>query len=173
MGIGIVGLVAARRANKQHRQKGHQYFTHGFNYKYVRMELERQHACAQHVLHCMNGHYNLLLCYLSARCTFARSALTISIAKRADSLRFYIHHHLHYCERRCVTDGHGRAGKQQREDEKTVGTTYFSTSRYSKSAILAHKRQNPVHLLRTLLAHGLQCRHSAGKVQICLHTASV
>ena len=46
MGIGIVGLVAARRANKQHRQKEHQYFTHGFNYKYVRMELERQHACA-------------------------------------------------------------------------------------------------------------------------------
>ena len=40
MGIGIVGLVAARRANKQHRQKGHQYFTHGFNYKYVRRELE-------------------------------------------------------------------------------------------------------------------------------------
>lgn len=40
MGIGIVGLVAARRANKQHRQKGHQYITHGFNHKYVRMELE-------------------------------------------------------------------------------------------------------------------------------------
>lgn len=40
MGIGIVGLVAARRANKQHRQKGHQYITHGFNYKYVRRELE-------------------------------------------------------------------------------------------------------------------------------------
>lgn len=95
MGISIVGLVAARRANKQHRQKGHQYFTHGFNYKYVRMELERQHACAQHVLHCMNGHYNLLLCYLSALCTFARSALLISVAKRADNLRFYLHHHLH------------------------------------------------------------------------------
>lgn len=46
MGISIVGLVAARRANKQHRQKGHQYFTHGFNYKYVRMELERQHERA-------------------------------------------------------------------------------------------------------------------------------
>lgn len=46
MGIGIVGLVAARRANKQHRQKGYQYFTHGFNHKYVRMELERQHTCA-------------------------------------------------------------------------------------------------------------------------------
>ena len=173
MGISIVGLVAARRANKQHRQKGHQYFTHGFNYKYVRMELERQHACAQHVLHCMNGHYNLLLCYLSARCTFARSALTISIAKRADSLRFYIHHHLHYCERRCVTDGHGRAGKQQREDEKTVGTTYFSTSRYSNSAILAYKWHNHVHLLRAVPAHDLQCRHSAGKVQMYLHTASV
>lgn len=95
MGISIVGLVAARRANKQHRQKGHQYFTHGFNYKYVRTELERQHACAQHVLHGMNGHYNLLLCYLSARCTFACSALTISVAKRAGNLRFYIHHHLH------------------------------------------------------------------------------
>lgn len=40
MSISIVGLVAARRANKQHRQKGHQYFTHGFNYKYVRRELE-------------------------------------------------------------------------------------------------------------------------------------
>lgn len=56
------------------------------------MELERQHACAQHVLHCMNGHYNLLLCYLSALCTFARNALIISIAKRAGNLRFYIHH---------------------------------------------------------------------------------
>ena len=46
MGIGIVGLVAARRANKQHRQKGHQYITHGFNYIYVRLELERLHECA-------------------------------------------------------------------------------------------------------------------------------
>lgn len=36
----------------------------------------------------MNSHYNLLLCYLSARCTFARSALTISVAKRAGNLRF-------------------------------------------------------------------------------------
>lgn len=169
MGISIVGLVAARRANKQHRQKGHQYFTHGFNYKYVRMELERQHACAQHVLHCMNGHYNYFLCNLSALCTFARSALIISIAKRAGNLRFYLHYHLHHSKQRCVCEGNGRAGKQQREGEKTVGATYFSTSRYSKSAILAHKRQNPVHLLRTLLAHGLQCRHSAGKVQICLH----
>lgn len=123
--------------------------------------LKATRVCTQHVLHCMNGHYNLLLCYLSARCTFARSALIISIAKRADNLRFYIHHHLHYSERRCVYGDNGRAEKQQREGEKTVGATYFSTSRYSKSAILAHKRQNPVHLLRTLLAHGLQCRHSA------------
>ena len=161
MGISIVGLVAARRANKQHRQKGHQYFTHGFNYKYVRMELERQHACAQHVLHCMNGHYNLLLCYLSALCNFARSALLISVAKRAGNLRFYIHHHLQYSERRCVYGGNGRAGKQQREGEKTIGTTYFSTSRYSNSAILARKRHNHVHLLRAVPAHDLQCRQSA------------
>lgn len=173
MSISIVGLVAARRANKQHRQKGHQYFTHGFNYKYVRMELERQHACAQHVLHCMNGHYNLLLCYLSARCTFACNALIFNASMRADSPRFCLHRHLHYCERRCVYGGNGRAGKQQREDEKTVGATYFPTSRYSNSAILAHKRHNPVHLLRTMLAHDLQCRHSAGKVQIYLHTASI
>lgn len=112
MGIGIVGLVAARRANKQHRQKGHQYFTHGFNYKYVRMELERQHACAQHVLHGMNGHYNLFLCNLSALCTFACNALIFNASMRADSPRFCLHRHLHYCERRCVTDGHGRAEKQ-------------------------------------------------------------
>ena len=131
--------------------------------------LKATRVCTQHVLHCMNGHYYLLLCYLSARCTFARSALIISIAKRADNLRFYIHHHLHYSERRCVYGDNGRAGKQQREGEKTVGATYFPTSRYSKSAILAHKRHNPVHLWRTALAHNLQCRHSAGKVQICLH----
>lgn len=52
------------------------------------MELERRHACAQHVLHCMNGHYIFLLRNLSARYTFARSALTISVAKRAGNLRF-------------------------------------------------------------------------------------
>lgn len=92
---------------------------------------------------------------------------------RADSPRFCLHRHLHYCERRCVTDGNGRAGKQQREDEKTVGTTYFSTSRYSNSAILARKRHNHVHLWRAVLAHDLQCRHSAGKVQMYLHTASI
>lgn len=79
---------------------------------------------------------------------------------RADSPRFCLHRHLHYCERRCVYGGNGRAGKQQREDEKTVGATYFPTSRYSNSAILAHKRHNPVHLLRTMLAHDLQCRQS-------------
>ena len=123
--------------------------------------------CTQHVLRGMNGHYNLLLCYLSARCTFARSALIISVAKRADNLCFYIHHHLHYSERRCVYGDNGRAGKQQREGEKTVGATYFSTSRYSKSAILAHKRQNPVHLLRTALAHNLQCRQSADAPTHC------
>lgn len=123
--------------------------------------LKATRVCTQHVLHCMNGHYNLLLCYLSARCTFARSALIISIAKRADNLRFYIHHHLHYSERRCVYGDNGRAGKQQREGEKTVGATYFPTSRYSKSAILAHKLHNPVHLWRTALAHNLQCRQSA------------
>ena len=116
--------------------------------------------CTQHVLHGMNGHYYLLLCYLSALCTFARSALIISIAKRADDLCFYIHHHLQYSDRRCVFGGNGRAGKQQREDEKTVGTTYFSTSRYSNSAILARKRHNHVHLLRAVPAHDLQCRQS-------------
>lgn len=103
----------------------------------------------------MNGHYNLLLCYLSALCTFARSALLISVAKRAGNLRFYIHHHLQYSERRCVYGGNGRAGKQQREGEKTIGTTYFSTSRYSNSAILARKRHNHVHLLRAVPAHDL------------------
>lgn len=123
--------------------------------------LKATRVCTQHVLHGMNGHYNLLLCYLSARCTFARSALIISIAKRADKLRFYIHHHLHYSERRCVYGDNGRAKKQQREGEKTVGATYFPTSRYSKSAILAHKLHNPVHLWRTALAHNLQCRQSA------------
>lgn len=95
---------------------------------------------------------------------------------RADSPRFCLHRHLHYCERRCVTDGNGRAGKQQREDEKTVGTTYFSTSRYSNSAILARKRHNHVHLLRAVPAHDLQCRQSAGKVQAkcrCTYTLQV
>lgn len=57
--------------------------------------LKATRVCAQHVLHGMNGHYNLLLCYLSARCTFACSALTISVAKRADDLRFCLRHHLH------------------------------------------------------------------------------
>lgn len=38
---------------------------------------------------------NLFLCNLSALCTFACSALIISIAKRAGNLRFYLHHHLH------------------------------------------------------------------------------
>lgn len=160
MGISIVGLVAARRANKQHRQKGHQYITHGFNYKYVRMELERRHACAQHVLRGMNGHYNLLLCNLSALCTFACNALIINTAKRVHSLHFYLHYHLHHSKQRCVCEGNGRAGKQQREGEKTVGATYFSTSRYSNSAILARKRHNHVHLLRTVPAHDLQCRQS-------------
>ena len=117
----------------------------------------------------MNGLYNYFLCNLSALCTFACNALIINTAKRAGNLRFYIHHHLHYSERRCVYGDNGRAGKQQREGEKTVGATYFSTSRYSKSAILAHKRHNPVHLWRTALAHNLQCRQSAGKVQMCLH----
>lgn len=117
----------------------------------------------------MNGHYNYFLCNLSALCTFACNALIINTAKRVHNLHFYLHYHLHHSKQRCVCEGNGRAGKQQREGEKTVGATYFSTSRYSKSAILAHKRQNPVHLLRTLLAHGLQCRQSAGKVQMCLH----
>lgn len=120
----------------------------------------------------MNGHYNLLLCYLSALCTFARNALLISVAKRADNTCLYLHRHLHYCERRCVTDGHGRAGKQQREGEKTAGATYFPTSRYSNSAILAHKRHNPVHLLQAVPVHDLQCRQSAGKVQIYLHVVN-
>lgn len=106
----------------------------------------------------MNGHYNLLSCYLSALCTFARSALINSVAKRAEYLRFCLRHHLRYSEQRCVYGGNGRAGKQQREDEKTVGTTYFSTSRYSNSAILARKRHNHVHLLRAVPAHDLQCR---------------
>lgn len=120
----------------------------------------------------MNGHYNLLLYYLSALCTIARSALIISVAKRADNLHFYLHYHLHYSKQRCVCEGNGRAEKQQREDEKTVGATYFPTSRYSKSAILAHKLHNPVHLWRTALAHNLQCRQSADKVQMCLHGLS-
>lgn len=131
--------------------------------------LKATRVCTQHVLHSMNGHYNYFLCNLSALCTFACSALLISIAKRADNLRFYLHRHLHYCELRCVYGGNGRTGKQQREDEKTVGATYFPTSRYSKSAILAHKLHNPVHLWRTALAHNLQCRQSADKVQMCLH----
>lgn len=131
--------------------------------------LKATRVCTQHVLHCMNGLYNYFLCNLSALCTFACNALIINTAKRAGNLRFYLHYHLHHSKQRCVCEGNGRAGKQQREGEKTVGATYFSTSRYSKSAILAHKRQNPVHLLRTALAHNLQCRQSAGKVQMCLH----
>lgn len=131
--------------------------------------LKATRVCTQHVLHCMNGLYNYFLCILSALCTFACNALIINTAKRAGNLRFYLHYHLHHSKQRCVCEGNGRAGKQQREGEKTVGATYFSTSRYSKSAILAHKRQNPVHLLRTALAHNLQCRQSAGKVQMCLH----
>lgn len=57
--------------------------------------LKATRVCTQHVLHCMNGHYNYFLCNLSALCTFARSALIISVAKRAGNLRSYIHHHLH------------------------------------------------------------------------------
>ena len=135
-------------------------------------DLKATRVCTQHVLHCMNGLYNYFLCNLSALCTFACNALIINTAKRVHNLHFYLHYHLHYSKQRCVCEGNGRAEKQQREDEKTVGATYFPTSRYSKSAILAHKLHNPVHLLRTLLAHGLQCRHSAGKVQICLHSVN-
>lgn len=120
----------------------------------------------------MNGHYNYFLCNLSALCTFAYKALIISAAKRADNTCLYLHRHLHYCERRCVADGHGRAEKQQREGEKTAGATYFPTSRYSNSAILAHKQRNPVHLLQAVPVHDLQCRQSAGKVQICLHVVN-
>ena len=131
--------------------------------------LKATRVCTQHVLHSMNGHYNYFLCNLSALCTFACNALIINAAKRADNLCFYLHYHLHHSERQHNFGGNGRAGKQQREGEKTVGATYFPTSRYSKSAILAHKRHNPVHLWRTALAHNLQCRQSAGKVQMCLH----
>ena len=135
--------------------------------------LKATRVCTQHVLHCMNGHYNYFLCKLSALCTFACNALIINAAKRVHNLCFYLHYHLHYSKQRCVCEGNGRAEKQQREGEKTVGATYFPTSRYSKSAILAHKLHNHVHLWRTVLAHDLQCRHSAGKVQMYLHTASV
>lgn len=135
--------------------------------------LKATRVCTQHVLHCMNGHYNYFLCNLSALCTFACNALIINAAKRVHNLCFYLHYHLHYSKQRCVCEGNGRAEKQQREDEKTVGTTYFSTSRYSNSAILARKRHNHVHLLRAVPAHDLQCRQSAGKVQMYLHTASV
>lgn len=131
--------------------------------------LKATRVCTQHVLHCMNGHYNYFLCNLSALCTFACNALIINAAKRVHSLYFYLHYHLHYSKQRCDCEGNGRAGKQQREGEKTVGATYFPTSRYSKSAILAHKLHNPVHLWRTALAHNLQCRQSADKVQMCLH----
>lgn len=117
-------------------------------------------VCTQHVRHCMNGHYNYFLCNLSALCTFACNALIINVAKRVHSLCFYLHYHLHHSERQHNFGGNGRAGKQQREGEKTVGATYFPTSRYSKSAILAHKRHNPVHLLRAVPAHDLQCRQS-------------
>lgn len=54
--------------------------------------LKATRVCTQHVLHGMNGHYNLLLRYLSALCNFVCSALIISIAKRAGDLCFYIHH---------------------------------------------------------------------------------
>ena len=134
--------------------------------------LKATRVCTQHVLHSMNGHYNYFLCNLSALCTFACNALIINTAKRVHNLHFYLHYHLHYSKQRCVCEGNGRAEKQQREDEKTVGATYFPTSRYSKSAILAHKLHNPVHLWRTALAHNLQCRQSAGKVQMCLHGLS-
>ena len=136
--------------------------------------LKATRVCTQHVLHSMNGHYNYFLCNLSALCTFACNALIISIAKRVHNLHFYLHYHLHHSKQRCVCEGNGRAGKQQREGEKTVGATYFPTSRYSKSAILAHKLHNPVHLWRTALAHNLQCRQSADKVQTkcrCVCTA--
>lgn len=119
--------------------------------------LKATRVCTQHVLHSMNGHYNYFLCNLSALYTFACNALIINAAKRVHNLCFY----LHYSKQRCVCEGNGRAEKQQREGEKTVGATYFSTSRYSKSAILAHKLHNPVHLWRTALAHNLQCRQSA------------
>lgn len=122
--------------------------------------LKATRVCTQHVLHCMNGHYNYFLCNLSALCTFACNALITNAAKRVNSPRFYIHYHLHHSERQHDFGGNGRAGKQQREGEKTVGATYFPTSRYSKSAILARKRHNHVHLLRAVPAHDLQCRQS-------------
>lgn len=125
------------------------------------MELERQHACAQHVLHCMNGHYNLLLCYLSALCTIARSALIISIAKRADNLRFIYTTIYTKVNSGAFTAATGGRENSNGRTKKTVGTTYFSTSRYSNSAILARKRHNHVHLLRAVPAHDLQCRQIA------------
>lgn len=118
-------------------------------------------VCTQHVLHCMTGHYYYFLRNLFALYTFACNVLIVNAEWCVNSLRFYLHYHLHYSEQRCVSEGNGRAEKQQREGEKTVGATYFSTSRYSNSAILAHKRHNPVHLWRTALAHDLQCRQSA------------
>lgn len=57
--------------------------------------LKATRVCTQHVLHCMNGHYNYFLCNLSALCTFACNALIINAAKRADNLRFCLRHHLH------------------------------------------------------------------------------
>lgn len=169
MGISIVGLVAARRANKQHRQKGHQYFTHGFNYKYVRMELERQHACAQHVLHGMNGHYNLFLCNLSAHCTFTYKALIISAAKRADNTCFYLHRHLHYCERRCVmtvTGGRENSnGRAKKQPERRIFLPPVT-------AILPYLHANGT-ITCTCCEPCLRMTCSAGKVQMYLHTASV
>ncbi len=117
-------------------------------------------VCTQHVRHCMTGHYYYFLRNLSALYTFACNVLIINAEESVSNLRFYLHYHLHYSEQRCVSEGNGRAEKQQREDEKTVGTTYFPTSRYSKSAILARKRHNHVHLLRAVPAHDLQCRQS-------------
>lgn len=118
-------------------------------------------VCTQHVRHCMTGHYYYFLRNLSALYTFACNVLIINAEESVHNLHFYLHYHLHHSKQRCVCEGNGRAGKQQREGEKTVGATYFPTSRYSKSAILAHKLHNPVHLWRTALAHNLQCRQSA------------
>ncbi len=133
------------------------------------MELERQHACAQHVLHCMNGHYNLLLCYLSALCTIARSALIISIAKRADNLRFIyttIYTKVNSGAFTAATGGRENSnGRTKKQSERRIFLPPVT-------AILPYLHANGT-ITCTCCEPCLHMTCSAGKLQMYLHTASV
>ena len=95
-------------------------------------------ACTQHVPHYASEYYYLFFCKLSALCTFVHNALIFNYSKSADGLRFYLHYHLHCGLTSAYIYANMREEKQQREGEKPIGATHFSTSRYSNYAVSAH-----------------------------------